>query len=417
MKNINEAYELAKARYAEYGVNVDAAIEKLAGIPVSMHCWQGDDVIGFENPDGALTGGIQTTGNYPGKARSLEELFADIEKSISLIPGTKRLNVHAIYGDFKVKPNRDEIAPEHFKTWVEWGKRNNISLDFNPTNFSHPLSADGFTISHPKKEIRDFWIRHEKACREIAAYMGREQGNPCAVNHWFPDGMKDITVDKLIYRERMRDGLDEVFSVKYPKEYIRDGIESKLFGIGAESYTVGSGEFALGYAATRDIMVTLDAGHFHPTEVISDKISAVFCFVDEILLHVSRPVRWDSDHVIVLDDELRHIGEELVRNDFLPRTHIGLDYFDASINRIAAWTIGMRNMQKSLLLALLEPTACLKKLEQEQNYTDRLALLEEIKTLPFGAVWEYYCEKQGVPAGREWLDEVHTYEKEVLSKR
>lgn len=417
MKNVKEAYELAKQRYADYGIDTDAVIERLKNVPISMHCWQGDDVIGFENTNGQLTGGIQTTGNYPGKATTLDELLADIEKALSLIPGKHRINVHAIYGDFKEPVSRDQIKPEHFKKWVDWAKKNGVHLDFNPTCFSHPMSEDGMTISHPNKEVRDFWIRHVKACREIAAYIGKEQGSPCAVNHWFPDGMKDVTVDKYGPRKRMADALDEVFSVEYPKEYIVDALESKVFGIGAESYTVGSNEFCVAYATSRNKLITLDAGHYHPTEVISDKLSAAFCFVDEVLLHVSRPVRWDSDHVIILDDELKHIAEELVRNDFISRTHIGLDYFDASINRIAAWVIGMRNMQKALMLAMLEPTKDLVAAEQSFDFTTRLAVLEEIKTLPFGAVWDYFCETNGVPVGGEWIDEVRKYETDVTSKR
>ena len=382
-----------------------------------MHCWQGDDVIGFENPDGELTGGIQTTGNYPGKATTPEQLRADIEKAFSLIPGKHRINLHAIYGDFEGNVERDKIEPKHFAKWVEWAKKNNVGLDFNPTCFSHPMSADGMTISHPDKEVRDFWIRHCKASREIAAYFGKELGTPAVTNFWFPDGMKDITVDKYGPRKRMMEGLDEIFSVEYPKEYTLDAFESKVFGIGAEAYTVGSNEFCVGYAVSRGKLVCLDAGHYHPTEVISDKLSAVFCYADEVLLHVSRPIRWDSDHVIVLDDELKNIAAELVRNGFVDRTHIGLDFFDASINRIAAWVIGMRNMQKALLIALLEPTADLVAAEQKFDFTTRLATLEEIKTLPFGAVWDYFCEINNVPVGGEWLKEVRKYEEEVLLKR
>ncbi len=417
MNYVKESYELAKKRYAQLGIDTDKALETLKNIPISMHCWQGDDVIGFENPDGVLTGGIQTTGNYPGKARTPEELRADIEKAFSMIPGKHRINLHAIYGDFEGSVERDQIRPEHFAKWVEWAKKNGIGLDFNPTCFSHPYSEDGLTISHPDPKIRDFWIRHCKAAREIAAYMGKELGTPAVTNFWFPDGMKDITVDKYGPRKRMMEALDEVFSVSYPKEYTLDAVESKVFGIGAESYTTGSNEFCMGYAVSRGKLLCLDAGHFHPTEVISDKLSAVFCYLDEVLLHVSRPVRWDSDHVIVLNDELRNIAEELVRNDFLGRTHIGLDFFDASINRIAAWVIGMRNMQKALLSALLEPTAQLVEYEQGFDFTSRLAVLEELKTLPMGAVWDYFCESNGVPVGEEWLTEVKQYEKDVLSKR
>ena len=417
MSYVKESYELAKKRYAEYGIDTDKVLETLKNIPISMHCWQGDDVIGFENPDGELTGGIQTTGNYPGKATTPEQLRADIEKALSLIPGKHRINLHAIYGDFEGNVERDKIEPKHFAKWVEWAKKNNVGLDFNPTCFSHPMSADGMTISHPNKEVRDFWIRHCKASREIAAYFGKELGTPAVTNFWFPDGMKDITVDKYGPRKRMMEGLDEIFSVEYPKEYTLDAFESKVFGIGAEAYTVGSNEFCVGYAVSRGKLVCLDAGHYHPTEVISDKLSAVFCYADEVLLHVSRPIRWDSDHVIVLDDELKNIAAELVRNGFVNRTHIGLDFFDASINRIAAWVIGMRNMQKALLLALLEPTADLVAAEQKFDFTTRLATLEEIKTLPFGAVWDYFCEINNVPVGGEWLKEVRKYEEEVLLKR
>ncbi|MBQ5762311.1 MAG: L-rhamnose isomerase [Clostridia bacterium] len=417
MNYVKESYELAKKRYAEFGIDTDAVLEKLKNIPISMHCWQGDDVIGFENPDGELTGGIQTTGNYPGKATTPDELRADIEKALSLIPGKHRINLHAIYGDFEENVERDKIEPKHFAKWVEWAKKNGVGLDFNPTCFSHPMSADGMTISHPDKNVRDFWIRHCKACREIAAYFGKELGTPAVTNFWFPDGMKDITVDKFGPRSRMAEGLDEVFSVEYPEEYTLDAVESKVFGIGAESYTVGSNEFCTGYAISRGKLVCLDAGHFHPTEVISDKLSAVFCFSKEVLLHVSRPVRWDSDHVIVLNDELKNIAEELVRNNFVEKTHIGLDFFDASINRIAAWVIGMRNMQKALLLALLEPTAMLKDYEVSFDFTSRLAILEEIKTLPAGAVWDYFCEINNVPVGEAWLKEVRAYEKDVLLKR
>ncbi|PWM20605.1 MAG: L-rhamnose isomerase [Clostridiales bacterium] len=417
MDYVKESYELAKKRYAQYGIDTDQVLETLKKIPISMHCWQGDDVIGFENPEGELTGGIQTTGNYPGKARTADELRSDIEKAFSMIPGKHRLNLHAVYGDFDGDVERDKIEPKHFKKWVEWAKKNGVGLDFNPTCFSHPMSESGMTLSHPDKEVRDFWIRHCKACREIAAYMGKELGTPAVTNFWFPDGMKDITVDKYGPRKRLQEGLDEIFSVQYPKEYTLDAIESKVFGIGAESYTVGSNEFCMGYAVSRGKLLCLDAGHFHPTEVISDKLSAVFCYLDEILLHVSRPVRWDSDHVIILDDELRAIAAELVRNSFVEKTHIGLDFFDASINRIAAWVIGMRNMQKALLLALLEPTAALVEYERDFNFTSRLAILEELKTLPFGAVWDYFCEINGVPVGDAWLTEVRQYEQDVLFKR
>ena len=417
MNYVKESYELAKKRYAQYGIDTDQVLEALKNIPISMHCWQGDDVIGFEDPNGQLTGGIQTTGNYPGKARTPEELRSDIEKALSMIPGKHRINLHAIYGDFEGDVERDRIEPKHFTKWVEWAKKNGVSLDFNTTCFSHPMSSSGMTLSHPDKNVRDFWIRHCKACREIAAYIGKELGSPSVTNFWFPDGMKDITVDKYGPRKRLMEGLDEIFSVKYPKEYTLDAVESKVFGIGAESYTVGSNEFYMGYAVSRGKLLCLDAGHFHPTELISDNISAVFCYLDELLLHVSRPVRWDSDHVVILDDELKNIAAELVRNNFVGRTHIGLDFFDASINRIAAWVIGMRNMQKALLLAMLEPTAQLASYERDFDFTSRLAILEELKTLPSGAVWDYFCESNDVPVGDAWLTEVRKYEQEVLFKR
>lgn len=417
-ENVVKSYELAKERYASIGIDTDAVLEKLEKIAVSMHCWQGDDVAGFENPDVALSGGIQATGNYPGKSRTPEELRADIDKAMSLIPGKHRLNLHAIYAETNgEKVDRSELKPEHFKNWVEWAKAKKIGLDFNPTCFSHPMAADGLTLSHPKKEVRDYWIKHCIASRKIAEYFGKELGTKCATNIWIPDGYKDVPADRLAPRQRLKESLDEIFSVEISPEYNVDGLESKVFGIGTESYTVGSNEFYMGYAAKYGKALTLDAGHYHPTEVISDKISAVLNFVDEIILHVSRPVRWDSDHVVILDDELRNIALEIVRHDFLDRTHIGLDFFDASINRIAAWVIGMRNMIKALLIAMLEPTEALKKVEVEGDYTSRLALLEEAKTYPAGAVWDYYCMKLGVPVGEAWLKEVKAYETEVLSKR
>jgi len=390
----------------------------LMGVPVALHCWQGDDVRGFDQKsDGPLTGGIQTTGNYPGAATTPDELRADIEKAMSLIPGKQKLNLHAIYADTDEKVDLDELEPKHFEKWVEWAKKMGIGLDFNPTCFSHPMAESGYTISSADEKVRNFWIRHCKAARKIAAYMGKELGQTCVTNHWFPDGSKDTPVDKEGPRARMMSALDEVFSVEYDEAYTKDALESKVFGIGAESYTVGSNEFALGYAVSRNKMYCLDAGHFHPTEVISDKIPAVLLFTDKLLLHVSRPVRWDSDHVVVMDDELLSIAQNLVRTNLVDRTYIGLDFFDASINRIAAWVIGTRNMQKALLRAMLEPTADLMKLELEGDYTSRLALTEEYKSYPFGAVWDYFCEKNGVPVGTAWLDEVKKYEAEVLLKR
>lgn len=383
-----------------------------------MHCWQGDDVGGFENPDMGLSGGIQATGNYPGKARTPEQLRADIDKAMSLIPGKHRLSLHAIYAETNgEKVERTELKPEHFENWVKWAKEKGIGLDFNQTFFSHPMAEDGLTLSHPDKEIRDFWIKHAKACRKIAEYFGKELGKPCVTNLWIQDGYKDITVDRYSPRVRLRESLDEIFKEEISPEYNLDAVESKLFGIGAESYTVGSNEFYMGYAAKNNKLLTLDAGHFHPTELISDKVSAVLNFVDQVLLHVSRPVRWDSDHVVILSDELRNIAEEIIRNNFLDRVHIGLDFFDASINRIAAWVIGTRNMIKALLGAMLEPTELLKKAEVDGDFTSRLALLEEFKTYPVGAVWDYYCLKMGVPVGEEWLTAAKEYEKEVLLKR
>jgi L-rhamnose isomerase len=417
-KNIQRAYQLAKERYAAVGVDTAKVLKDLAKVAVSLHCWQGDDVGGFENFGGTLTGGIMATGNYPGKARTPGELRADAEKALSLIPGTHRFNLHAFYGEFHGKKvDRNEIQPKHFKGWIDWAKSIGIGLDFNPTCFSHPKSADGFTLSHPDKAIRQFWIEHCQASREIGAAMGKALGSTTVTNVWIPDGMKDTPADRRGPRERLTEALDEVFKKKLNPKHHLDAIEGKLFGIGAESYTVGMHEFYLGYAVKNQKLVCLDAGHFHPTENMSDKISSVLCFVPEILLHVSRGVRWDSDHVVILNDDLQAIAQELVRGDYLGRTHIGLDFFDASINRIAAWVIGARNMIRALCIAKLDPIARLKKLEREGDYTSRLALMEEAKTLPYGAVWDYYCLKQGAPVGEAWLAEVKQYEKNVLSKR
>lgn len=412
-----EGYNYAKAKYAKIGVDTDAVIEKLKNIKISMQCWQGDDVEGFLFKDIALSGGIQATGNYPGKARTADELRADIDKAFSLIAGKHKLSLHAIYADTDEKVDLDEIAPKHFEKWVDWAKKNGYGLDFNPTCFSHSMAESGFTISSADENVRNFWIKHCKASRKVAEYFGKELGQTCCTNFWFPDGYKDTPVDREAPRRRMMTALDEVFAEPIDEKYNLDGLESKVFGIGAESYTVGSNEFCVAYATSRKKMCTLDAGHYHPTEVISDKIPTVLLFTNDLLLHVSRPVRWDSDHVIVLDDELCAIAQSIVRNDLLDRTHIGLDFFDASINRVAAWVIGMRNMQKALLKAMLEPTAELKNIELNGDYTSRLALTEEYKSYPFGAVWDYFCEVNGVPVGEAWLDEVKTYEEEVLSKR
>jgi L-rhamnose isomerase len=417
-KNVESAYALARERYAALGVNTELALKQLVSVPVSLHCWQGDDVGGFEQAGSALSGGIMATGNYPGKARTPAELRTDLEKAFALIPGRHRLNLHASYGEFGGrKVDRDQIEVAHFKPWIAWAKANRLGLDFNPTCFSHPNAADGFTLSHRDKSIRNFWIEHCRRAREIGAAMGKALGSATVTNIWIPDGMKDTPADRRGPRERLERALDQVFKRQLNPKHNLDAVEGKLFGLGAESYTVGMHEFYLGYAVKRQKLVCLDAGHYHPTENMADKISSVLCFVPEILLHVSRGVRWDSDHVVTLTDELQAIAHELVRGDYIARTHIGLDFFDASINRIAAWTIGARNMLRALCIALLDPVAKLKALEAAGDYTSRLALMEEAKTLPFGAVWDYHCLKQGVPIGESWLPEVKTYEQAVLSKR
>ncbi len=417
-KSITAMYEAAVRRYREIGVDVEAALATLKSVPVSMHCWQGDDVAGFEATAGGASGGILATGNYPGRARNIRELRNDIEKAWTLIPGTKRLNLHAIYADYSDGAvRRDELQPENFDSWIDWAKRHDCGLDFNPTFFGHPKAADGLTLSHPDAKIRNFWICHGIACRRIAAHIGEQLKNCCVMNTWVPDGYKDIPADRLGLRKRLMNSLDMLFKERLPKSQMRDAVESKLFGIGVESCTAGSSEFYLGYAVSRGLLLCLDAGHFHPTEVISDKLSSVSLFVDEILLHVSRPVRWDSDHVVILDDELCAIAQELVRGKLLKRTHIGLDYFDATINRIAAWAIGMRNMQKALLKALLEPSELLAGFEKKFDYTARLVYLEELKTMPFAAVWDYYCMSENVPVGLEYFDAIREYEQKVQSKR
>jgi L-rhamnose isomerase len=416
-KFVERAFALAKARYAELGVDVDRALKTLAGVPISLHCWQGDDVGGFENLGNALGGGLAVTGNYPGKARTPDELRADLEKALSLIPGKHRLNLHAFYGEFDGrKVDRDEITPAHFRNWIAWAKQNGLGLDFNPTCFAHPKAANGFTLSHPNKGIRQFWIEHCIRSREIGAAMGRALGTPCVTNVWIPDGFKDTPADRKAPRERLVAALDAVFQKPLSSKHNLDAVEPKLFGIGAESCTVGSHEFYLGYAITRQKLLCLDAGHFHPTETIADKISSVLQYLPEILLHVSRGVRWDSDHVVTFTDDLQAIAREIAANGYLNRVHIGLDYFDASINRIAAWVIGTRNMLRALLVALLEPPA-IRAAERAGDNTSRLALQEEVKSLPASAVWDYYCETKGVPVGEAWLAEVKLYEKLVLSER
>jgi L-rhamnose isomerase len=413
------SYPLAKETYVALGVDAEAALKKLETAPISLHCWQGDDVGGFENPEAGLTGGgIQATGNYPGKARTLAELRADLDKALSLIPGKHRLNLHACYADLGGKKvERNEYTTAQFQSWIDWCKERGLGLDFNPTYFSHPLANDGFTLSHPDKGVRQYWIEHGIACRKIAADIGRQLGKTCVTNVWIPDGYKDIPADRKSPRERLESSLDALFAEKIDPKLNLDAVECKLFGIGSESYVVGSHEFYMGYAVKNQKLICLDAGHFHPTESLADKISSVLQFVPELLLHVSRGVRWDSDHVVLVDDATRAIMEEVVRGDFLARTHIGLDFFDASINRIAAWVIGTRNALKCLLLALLEPSAKLREAETAGDFTSRLALLEEAKSLPFGAVWDEYCRRQNVPVGPAWIAEVKSYERDTLSKR
>ena len=412
---IEKAYEIAKERYAALGVDTDAAMDTLQKIQLSLHCWQADDVSGFEDA-GALTGGIQATGNYPGKARSIEELQADIEKVVSLLPGKHRLSLHASYADFRETgpADRDELEPKHFESWMQWAEKNGMKLDFNSTSFSHPKSED-LTLASPKEDIRKFWVEHTKRCRAIADEMGRRQGDPAMLNIWIHDGSKDITVNRMKYRAILKQSLDEILEQKY--EWMRDSVESKVFGIGLESYTVGSNDFYIGYAAQKGIMVTLDTGHFHPTESIADKMSSLLLFTPEVMLHVSRPVRWDSDHVTIINDETLDLTKEIVRCDALGRVHIGLDYFDASINRIGAYVIGARATQKCLLQALLEPLTTLRQYEAEGKGFERLALLEECKSLPWNAVWDMFCLKNNVPVGEEFIADIQKYEEEVTSKR
>ncbi len=416
-RRIQTTFALARERYAGLGVNVERALAQLRAIPVSLHCWQGDDVGGFENLGNTLGGGIAVTGNHPGKARTPGELRADFEKALSLIPGRHRVNLHAMYGEFGGKKvDRDEIEVAHFKNWIAWAKANGLGLDFNPTCFAHPKAADGFTLSHRDKGVRKFWIEHCRRSREIGAAMGRALGTPCVTNVWVPDGFKDTPADRQAPRERLAAALDDIFKKPLPAKYNLDAVEPKLFGIGAESCTVGSHEFYLGYAITRRKLLCLDAGHFHPTESIADKISSVLLYLPGILLHVSRGVRWDSDHVVTFNDDLQAIAREIIATGHAERIHIGLDYFDASINRIAAWVIGTRNLLRALLVALLEPPA-IRAAELAGDNTARLALQEEARALPFGAVWDFYCESKGVPVGEAWLAEVKRYERDTLFNR
>ncbi|MBQ3706415.1 MAG: L-rhamnose isomerase [Clostridia bacterium] len=418
MLNIEKALEIARNVYVRYGVDVDAALKATASIPVSIHCWQGDDVAGFEAADGDLTGGIQSTGNYPGKARNIDELRKDFEFAKSLIPGKKKFSLHAIYLDSNGKKvARNEIGPEHFASWIDWAKEQGLGLDYNPTFFSHPLSADGFTLSSDDEGIRRFWVEHGILSRKVSEAFGKATGQPSVINFWVPDGFKDTPVNRARKRENLARSYDEIFAEKISKEYNLDSVESKLFGIGLESCTIGSHEFYMGCAMKHGILLTLDTGHFHPTEMVSDKLSSTLQYLDGVMLHVSRPVRWDSDHVVILDDELKAIACEIHRGGFEKRVNIGLDFFDGSINRIAAWTMGTRNMQKAILWANLEPVKMLQKFELDGDFTSRLAYLEELKTLPFGLVWNAYCEMQGVPAGDSWIPMMKQYEKDVLSAR
>lgn len=411
---IDNAYSIARERYASIGVDTDKAMDILQNISLSMHCWQADDVTGFESA-GALTGGIQTTGNYPGKARNMEEVRMDILKAMSFIPGRHRLSLHEIYGDFGGRfVDRNEVEPSHFDSWMQWAAENGIKLDFNSTSFSHPKSGN-LTLASPDKGIRDFWVEHTSRCRAIAEEMGRRQDDPCIMNLWIHDGSKDITVNRMMYRELLKDSLDRIFSKEYAN--MKDSIESKVFGIGLESYTVGSNDFYIGYGVSRQKLVTLDTGHFHPTESVADKLSSLLLFVPEVLLHVSRPVRWDSDHVTIMNDETLDLCKEIVRCGALGRVHIGLDYFDASINRIGAYVIGSRATQKCLLQALLEPLPALRRYEAEEKGFERLALLEEAKSMPWNAVWDMFCMRNGVPVGDEFISGVEEYEAEVTSKR
>lgn len=417
-KQIEQGYSLAKERYAALGVDTDQALATLSQVPISLHCWQGDDVGGFESPGGELGGGLAATGNYPGKARNAGELRSDLELAFSLIPGKHRLNLHAIYAETGGKKvERDALEPRHFTGWVDWAKDRLHGLDFNPTLFSHPKAADGFTLSHYDAGIRKFWIDHCIACRKIGEYLGREMGTPTITNIWIPDGFKDVPVDRKTPRMFLRDSLDAVLAEKIDPRYHLDAVEAKLFGIGSESYVVGSHEFYMGYALSKKVLLCLDSGHFHPTEGIADKISSILLYLDEILLHVSRGVRWDSDHVVVYSDDLQAIAQEIVRGDYLNRVHIGLDYFDASINRVAAWVIGTRNTLRALTAALLEPVDELKELEMAGDYTRRLALLEELKNMPHNAVWDYYCCTQNTPFGIEFMSSIKEYEKNELAKR
>ncbi len=416
---IKKAYEIAKEQYAAIGVDTEAALKKMSELTISLHCWQTDDVGGFETPDATLSGGgIQTTGNYPGKAKSVADVRQDLEKVMSILPGKQRVNLHAIYGEFGGEiVDRDQIELKHYQGWIDWCKEQGIGMDFNGTFFAHPNADEGYTLSSKNEEIRQFWVEHLKRCRAISAEAGKQLGTPCVHNTWVPDGSKDTPIDRNGYRTLLQKSLDEGLATKYPKEYMKDAVESKTFGIGLESMTVGSNEFYVGYAVKNNILMCIDNGHYHPTEIAGDKISAVLQYVDGLLLHVTRPVRWDSDHVVTLNEEIQLIAQEIVRNDFLSRINVGLDFFDASINRIGAYVTGTRAAQKAFLIAMLEPTKDLVAIEEAGKNFERLAMLEELKTMPFSAVWDYYCLQEGVPTGRDYIADIQKYEEEVLSKR
>ena len=416
---MSSAYSEARDRYANLGVDTEKALEKLEDIPISLHCWQGDDLSGFEKPDSRLDGGgLQVTGSYPGRARTIEELRMDLDKAFSLIPGYHRLNLHAIYGDFQSKGvERDAIEPKHYESWVQWARERHLKLDFNATCFSHPKAESGFTLSHHDQGIRDFWIEHVKRSRFITSYLGHELRSPSIHNLWIPDGSKDNPVDRWTPRKLLKNSLETIYKEEFSGSDIKDSVESKLFGIGSEAYVVGSHEFYLGFALENSLMVCLDLGHFHPTESVPDKISSILQFSDELLLHISRGVRWDSDHVVILNDDLRHIAEEIVRGDVVDKVHVALDFFDASMNRVGAWIVGVRATLKSFLFALLEPIEFLRSMESGDDHFSRLALLEELKTMPFGAVWDYYCLKKNVPPAGEWMKSVKDYEDQILSQR
>ena len=418
-EHIKKSYQLAKEQYAEIGVDTDKVLKQMDDVVISLHCWQTDDVGGFEKEGAELGGGgIQATGNFPGKSKSLGQMRDDLDKVLSLLPGKQRLNLHAIYGEFGGKKiDRDKIEVKHFQGWIDWAKKRKIGLDFNCTCFSHPLADDGFTLSSKNPKIRKFWVEHTKRCRAIAAEMGKQLGTPSVHNIWIPDGSKDTPVDRMGLRKLLKKSLDEIFTVKYPKKYLKDSIESKLFGIGSESMVVGSHDFYLGYAVQNNTMITLDNGHFHPTEQVGDKISSILLYIDELLLHLTRGVRWDSDHVLTFNDELLLIAQEIIRAKALGRVHIGLDFFDASLNRVGAYVIGTRSAQMAFMYAMLEPYPTLLKFEEQGKTFERLSYLELLKTKPFGAVWDYYCLKNNVPVGKDYIDEILKYEKEVLSKR